>query len=167
MDERQAINAGKAALITLAVIALGAIGVLTVEYVQTKDVTNTAAVAVLLGSGTLFWAFERMFGAEAPRSLTGRELPTGSTDPDRVARRNSYLVDAALFAVAMTVLGLAGLALGDADAFGTLPIPGGIVSVAILGAIVSFGLMFGLNWLLGESSATSVEKRLARMEARA
>ena len=165
MDERQALNAGKAALITLTLIMLGALGILTVEYLQTKDVTNTAAIVVLLGAGGLFWAFQRMFGAEAPRSFLGRELPTGPTAGERTQRRKAYLLDAALFAGAMTVLAAGGLMLGDPDAFGSLPIPGGIASVGILGAIVSFALMFGLNWLLGESSSKAVEKRLARLEA--
>lgn len=167
MDERQAINAGKAALITLALISFGAIGVLVFDYVQNKNVTNGAAVLVLLAAGGLFWVIDRMFGAEAPRSVLGAELPTGPSDAERTRRRNSYLLDAGLFAVALTVISVGGFALGDPDAFGSLPIPGGPVAVAALGFVAMFAITFGLNWLLGESQSKAVEKRLARLESEA
>ena len=165
MDERQSVNAGKAALITLALIALAALGVLVVEYLQTKDVTNGAAILVLLGAGGLFWVVDRMFGAEAPRTLLGAELPTGDTPAERQRRRNAYALDAGLFAVAMTVLSIGGFMFGDPAALDALPIPGGVVTTGILGLVVMFALMFGLNWLLGESQSKSVEKRLAAMGA--
>lgn len=165
MDERQSVNAGKAALITLALISFGAIGVLVFDYVQNKEVTNGAAVITLLGAGGLFWIIDRMFGAEAPRSLLGAELPTGPSAGERGRRRNSYALHAGLFAIALTVLSVGGLAIGDPDAFGTLPLPGGIVTSAVLGLTVMFGLAFGLNWVLGESQSKSVEKRLAALEA--
>lgn len=165
MDERQSINAGKAALITLALICIAALGVLVVDYLQNKNVTNGAAVVVLLGAGGLFWVIDRMFGAEAPRSVLGRELPTGSSDAERTARRSSYALDAVLFATAMTVLSIGGFLIGDPDALGSIPIPGGPVAVGALGFVVMFALMYGLNWLLGESQSRSVEKRLAALEA--
>ncbi|MFT3875021.1 MAG: hypothetical protein QM708_01125 [Propioniciclava sp.] len=165
MDERQAINAGKAALITLAVICLGALGVLVWEYATTKEVTNTAAVAVLLVSGGLFWAFERMFGAEAPRSLLGRELPTGATAAERAERRRAYAVDALALAISGVVLGIGGFMLGDPDAFGSLGLPGGPVTGAVLGFVALFVISFSLSWLVGEADSRAVEKRLARLEA--
>ena len=165
MDERQTINAGKAALITLAVVALGALGMLVWEYFRTKDVTNTAAVAVLLTAGGLFWMFERMFGAEAPRTMLGRELPTGATPDERARRRNAYASDAALFALATTILGAGAFMLGDPDALASLGLPGGALTGGVLGFVALFALCFSLSWLVGESDVRAVEKRLARLDA--
>lgn len=64
MDERQQVTAGKAALITLALICLGSLGFLAWEYLRTGEVTNTPAVLILVGSAGLFALIQRMFGAE-------------------------------------------------------------------------------------------------------
>ena len=165
MDERQTLNAGKAALITLAVICLGALGVLVWEYVRTKEVTNGAAVLVLLVAAGLFWAFERMFGAEAPRTVFGHELPTGDTSAERAQRRRAYAADAALFAGAATVLAIGGFLIGDPDALTSLGLPGGPVTGGVLGFVTLFTLSFGLSWLIGEADSRAVEKRLAQLEA--
>lgn len=164
MDERQALNAGKAALITLAVICVGALGFLTWEYVRTKEVTNTAAVLVLLVAAGLFWVFERMFGAEAPRTVFGHELPTGDSPSERAQRRRAYAADAALFAGAATVLAVGGFMIGDPDALASLGLPGGPVTGGVLGFGTLFALSFGLSWLIGEADCRAVEKRLAQME---
>ncbi|XVX19452.1 hypothetical protein ACQP1U_14225 [Actinomycetota bacterium] len=170
MDERQEINAGKAALIALALICMGALGVLAWEYVRTDDVTNTGAVVVLLVSGGLFAVLQRMFGAEAPRSVLGTELPTGPSPEETATRRRSYALDAALFAVALLVMAIAGFAMGDTAALrDSLPFaasgPAMLALFAAIDLVVSFVFFYAVNWFMGESAARSVEKRLARLEA--
>lgn len=165
MDERQTLNAGKAALIALAALCVGALGVLAWEYITTQAVTNGAAVLVILVAAGLFWVFERMFGAEAPRTVFGRELSTGATPIERTERRRAYAADAALFAGAMTVLAVGGFMIGDPDALTSLGLPGGPVTGGVLGFVTLFALSFGLSWLIGEADSRAVEKRLALMGA--
>jgi len=169
MDERQELNAGRAALLTLTVVVLGALGVLAWEYVTTKNVTNMPAVLVMMGGGTLFVLFERMFGAQAPRSILGVELPTGQDAADTRTRRRSYLLDALLTAAGLTVLGTGGLALGDPDALDSVLLglkgTSGLIVAGTLGFIVMTAITFGLNLALGESQSRSVERRYARLEA--
>ena len=165
MDERQELNAGRSAMIVLAVVMLGALGVLAWEYIRTQDVTNTAAIVVLLGTGGLFLLLQRMHGAEAPRSVLGHELPTGPTPQEKAERRRAYLIDSVLFAGAMTVLTFGGILMGDASDL--LPIEGplGLLLLAVL-EFVGGGLIFyAITYLLGESASRSVEKKLARLEA--
>ena len=72
MDERQELNAGRASMIVLGVIALIALGVLAWEYITTKDVTNGWAIATLLGSGALLALLTRtMGGPEIPPHAAG------------------------------------------------------------------------------------------------
>lgn len=168
MDERQELNAGRAAMITLMVVCLGALGVLVWDYLQDEEVTNTGAIIVLLGSGGLFWLFNRMFGAEAPRSVLGHELPTGPTPEEKAVRRRSYALDAGLFSVALAVLSVGGLLLGDTQGMGELPaaLQGttGLVVGALLSLVAGFVVFFGLNYLGGEQQARAVERKLARLE---
>ena len=98
MDERQELNAGRASMIVLGVIALIALGVLAWEYITTKDVTNGWAIATLLGSGALLALLMRtMGGPETPRTLLGTELPTGSSAAETAERRKWYLIDSVAF----------------------------------------------------------------------
>lgn len=168
MDERQELNAGRAAMITLMLICLGALGVLTWEYIRTQEVTNTAAIVVLLGAGGLFWLFNRMFGAEAPRSVLGQELPTGSTPEEKQQRRRSYAIDAGLFSVALAAMSVGGLALGDAAAFGEVPEimqgPAGMAIAGVASLVIGFAIFYGFNYLSGEQQARAVERKLDRLE---
>ena len=79
MDERQELNAGKAAMIVLMLVVLVALGVLVQDYLADHEVTNGWAIATVLGAGGLFVLLNHLFGAEAPKDLLGRELPTGDT----------------------------------------------------------------------------------------
>ena len=168
MDERQELNAGRAAMITLMLICLGALGVLTWEYIRTQEVTNTAAIVFLLGAGGLFWLFNRMFGAEAPRSVLGQELPTGSTPEEKQQRRRSYAIDAGLFSVALAAMSVGGLALGDAAAFGEVPEimqgPAGMAIAGVASLVIGFAIFYGFNYLSGEQQARAVERKLAKLE---
>lgn len=167
MDERQELNAGRAAMIVLFLLMMGAVTVLGWEYLRTREVTNTAAVVVLLGAGGLFVLLERTFGAEAPRTLLGAELPTGQTPEERAQRRRAYLVDSGLFAVAMTALTFGGLLLGDTQGLDVLPVDGaaGLALLAVLELVGGGLIYYVITWILGESAARSAEKRLARLEA--
>lgn len=165
MDERQELNAGRAAMIVLAVLMIGCVAVLGWEYLRTQEVTNTAAIVVMLGAGGLFVLIQRMFGAEAPRTFLGQELPTGSSAAEKAGRRRAYAVDAGLFAVAMTGLTFGGILLGDATDL--LPIEGplGLALLAALELVGGFAIFYAFNWVLGESAARGVEKKLSRLEA--
>lgn len=155
-------------MIVLSLVMFGAVVVLAWEYIRTQEVTNTAAVVVLLGTGGLFVLLQRMYGAEVPRSVLGKELPTGAAPEDKVERRRTYAVDAALFAVALTTLTLAGIFLiGDTSTLAALPVDGaaGLVLLVAL-ELVGGGLIFyAFNWVMGESAARSVEKKLRKLEA--
>lgn len=165
MDERQQLTAGKAALGALFCVMIGAIAVLGWEYVTTKEVTNTAAIITVLGAGGLFWVFQIMFGAEAPRSMFGKELPTGPTPAERRTRTVAYLIDSLAFTIAMTVLALGGYFLvGDKTA--AVDIAGmPFLAALALGAIALFAISFALTWALGEAESRAVERRIARLEA--
>ena len=168
MDERQELNAGRAAMIVLMVLVLGALGVLGWEYIRTQEVTNTPAMVVMLGAGGLFFILERVFGAEAPRTFFGHELPTGTSREERNERLRAYAVDAALFAVAMTALTFGAIyLLGDTASLDMLPVDGAAGLALLAGLeLVGGGLIyFAINWILGESAARGVEKKLARLEA--
>lgn len=167
MDERQELNAGRAAMIVLAVLMIGCVGILGWEYVRTDEVTNTAAIVVMLGAGGLFVVLQRMFGAEAPRSFLGHELPTGSTPQEKTERRRAYAIDAGLFAIAMTVLTFGGLLLGDLTDLEILPVGGaaGLALLAVLELVGGFVIFYAFTWFMGESAARGVEKKLARLEA--
>lgn len=162
MDERQELKAGRAAMITLGVLTMGALGVLAWEYLTTKDVTNTAAVVVLLGGGGLFALLQRMTGAEAPRSLLGLELPTEDTPQARSRRTRAYLVDSVATGGAMTGLAVAGVALGDQSALPPVltGVPGMVLGAALTFAVLG-GLTFVLDKAMGESASRAVERRLA------
>lgn len=167
MDERQELNAGRSAMIVLAVVMMGAVGVLGWEYLTTREVSNTPAIVVLLGTGGLFVLLQRMYGAEAPRTVLGKELPTGPSAAEVAERRRAYAVDAALFAGGLTVLTLGGLLIGDPGFLEFLPVGGAAgIALLVLLELVGGGLIFyAFNWLLGESASRSVEKRIARLEA--
>lgn len=149
----------------LFVVTIGCLGWLTWEYVTTKDVTNTTAVVLMLGSGALFSAFYSMFGAEAPTSMFGIELPTGATREERVTRVRSYLLDSGVFTLAMVALSVVGYFLvGDKGAFDNafgLPLP----IAALLAALATFAIYFVVTWALGEAESRAVERRLAKLEA--
>lgn len=165
MDERQELNAGRAAMITLGVLTIGALVVLAVEYVTTKTVTNMAAMAVLLGGGVLFSLIQRMQGADAPRSMIGLELPTGASDADKAKRRRAYLLDAAAFGVAMTALAVVGLAMGDPSAVPAIVAgPVGMVLGGLVTFVAAFAFAFAVDHVLGESSSKAVERRLTKLE---
>ena len=165
MDERQELNAGRAAMLVLLVIVLGSLAVLTWEYIRTQEVTNTAAIVTMLGAGGLFALFLRLFGAEAPRNVLGQELPTGATREEKRERVRSYATDAGLFAVAMAALSGAGLAMGDAGASEAIPglLQGtaGMILGGVLAFVVTFALMFGLNYASGEQQSRAVGRKLA------
>ncbi|MCE1179202.1 MAG: hypothetical protein LWW86_09290 [Micrococcales bacterium] len=149
---------------------MGALGVLAWEYIRTSEVTNTGAVLVLLASGGLFAVLQRMFGAEAPRSVLGAELSTGPSPEEVATRRRSYALDAALFAVALLVLAIAGFAMGDTAALrDSLAFaasgPAVLALFAAIDLVVTFALFYAVNRFLGESAARAVERRLARLEA--
>lgn len=169
MDERQELNAGRAALMALTVIMLGALGVLAWEYVTTKDVRNTGAILILLGSGLLFFIFQRLFGAEAPRTLFGVELPT-SSDPVSVAsRRRAYAVDALVTAAGMTAVeAVATLSLDRAAQPSWLAslLTGPMLAVSLVASFVVLAMLsYALTFVLGEQASAAVERRLARLEA--
>ncbi|WP_016996024.1 hypothetical protein [Kocuria atrinae] len=168
MDERQELNAGRSAMIVLSVVMFGAVAVLAWEYIRTQEVTNTAAIVVLLGTGGLFLLLQRMHGAEVPRSALGHELPTGSTPQEKSERRRTYAIDAAMFAIALTALTLAGIYLvGDTSSLDILPV-GGTAGIGLLVALELIGgglIFYAFNWVMGESAARSVEKRLRKLEA--
>lgn len=166
MDERQEANAGKAALAVLALIMIGAVGVLGWEFVTTNDVRNTGAIVVLLGGAGLFLLFQRMFGAEAPRNAFGVELPTGPDAASRATRRRAYLVDAAIAAAGLAVLTVAAFAAtGTHDLPFPFPLTGipaligvGLIEFAVIGV-----LAYLLNHAAGESLSRAVERRHARL----
>lgn len=164
MDERQELNAGRAAMIVLALLMIGCVAVLGWEYVRTQEVTNTAAIVVMLGAGGLFVAMQRMFGAEAPRSFLGHELPTGPTPQEKAERRRAYAIDSGLFAIAMTVLTLGGILMGDATDLLPIQGPAGLALLAVLELVGSFVIFYAFTWSMGESAARSVEKKMARLE---
>ena len=100
-DERQERNAGAAAQIVLAVLMIGIVGYLGVQYVRTREI-GTWPIVLLLGVGGLFWLVNRMIsGAEPPKSVLGRELPT--SPESRPVRLRSYALDAALLAGARPI----------------------------------------------------------------
>lgn len=169
MDERQELNAGRASMIVLGVIALIALGVLAWEYITTKDVTNGWAIATLLGSGALLALLMRtMGGPEAPRTLLGTELPTGSSAAEKAERRKWYLIDSVAFSAAVSAISVVGLLMGDPDALdlpqflrGTI----GAVGAGIVSFVVGFGVYYLITMLTGEEKSRAVERRLARLEA--
>lgn len=170
MDERQELNAGKAALAVLGIIMLVCVGILAWEYIRTNNVTNTPAIVTMIGAGGLFVVFQRMFGAEAPRTVFGRELPTGPSPAERSERKRAYAVDAATFAVALVVFAVVGFFMGDAEALDTIAIPGlgsgtvALVAATAIGTVLGFGIFYGLNYLFGESASRSVERAIASRE---
>ncbi|MEV0694438.1 hypothetical protein [Streptomyces sp. NPDC050388] len=169
MDERQHLKAGRSALVALGAVMFAALGVLVWEYIQTKEVTNTAAILVLVGGAGVFALVQRVLGAEAPRSLMGVELPTGADAPSRRQRRRAYLRGALLFAAVLTGLSLAGLALGGTQELTSgLPfaVQGTLGLVALLGAefLALFAVSYAVDWALGEWSSKAVERQYARLD---
>ncbi len=166
-DERQERNAGAAAQIVLAVLMIGIVGYLGVQYVRTREI-GTWPIVLLLGVGGLFWLVNRMIsGAEPPKSVLGRELPT--SPESRPVRLRSYALDAALLAGALAVLTLVALQLGDRPAFVDAGFAGlsGVPLLAALAAVELVGgglVFFGFNLLVGESQARLVERREALVE---
>ncbi|GHF29373.1 hypothetical protein GCM10010218_08160 [Streptomyces mashuensis] len=169
MDERQRLKAGTSALVTLGVVMVAALGVLVWDYARTKEVTNTAAIVVLVGAAGVFALMQRVLGAEAPRSLMGIELPTGADAPSRRRRRRAYLVEALLSAVALTGLSLAGLVLGDRQALtSALPfaVQGTPGPAALLATefVALFAVSYAIDRALGEWSSKAVERQYARLD---
>ena len=168
MDERQELNDGRASMIVLGLIALVALGVLVYEYVTTRDVNNGWAILTLLGSGGMLALLMRMIGgAEAPKTFLGKELPTEDTSEAKAERRQAYLIDAGLFAVAVSAFSVIGLLMGDGQAIVPAFLQGtaGLVIGAAISLVVGFALYYGFNYLVGESASRSVEKRLAKYDA--
>lgn len=168
MDERQELNAGRASMIVLGVIVFGALGVLVYDYIVNKDITNGWPFVVLLGAGGLFALLSRMMGgAEAPKTFLGKELPTEDTAEAKAERRHAYLIDAGLFAVAVSAFSVIGLLMGDGQAIVPAFLQGtaGLVIGAAISLVVGFALYYGFNYLVGESASRSVEKRLAKYDA--
>lgn len=167
MDERQELNAGRAAMAVLGVICLVALGLLVYDYIVNKDITNGWPFAVLLGAGGLFALLNRIGGgAEAPKTFLGRELPTEMTADAKATRKKAYAVDAGLFAIAIAAFSVVGLAIGDADAIlpAFLQGPAGYVVGALISLVAGFAIYYGFNYLIGEEASRSVEERLARYE---
>ena len=165
MDERQELNAGRAAVIVLMLLVLGAIGVLAWEYVTTKDVANTTAVVVLLGAAGTFALFQRMFGAEAPRGLWGVELPTGADAASKAERRRWYLLDSAVRSGLWTAATIGAIWFGDLGA-GWLPFgtgAAGLVVAAVLEFVVGFAIFYAITWASGEQQSRAVERKLAAL----
>ncbi|HJE50722.1 MAG TPA: hypothetical protein K8V15_01860 [Tessaracoccus flavescens] len=168
MDERQELNAGRASMIVLGLIALVALGVLVYEYVTTKDVNNGWAILTLLGSGGMLALLMRMIGgAEAPKTFLGKELPTEDTSEAKAERKRAYLIDAGLFAIAIAALSVVGLTLGDTQAIVPAFLQGtaGMIVGAALSLVGGFVIYYAFNYVVGESASRSVEKRLARYDA--
>lgn len=166
MDERQELNAGKAAMIVLMLVVLVALGVLVQDYLADHEVTNGWAIATVLGAGGLFVLLNHLFGAEAPKDLLGRELPTGDTPQEKAERRRSYLVNAVLLALGLTVLGVGGLLLGDRAAMDWLPTfmagTTGLVLTGVVSFLAEVAVFYGVNHVLGEMQARSVERSIAK-----
>lgn len=168
MDERQELNAGRASMIVLGVITFGALGVLVYDYIVNKDITNGWPFVVLLGAGGLFALLTRLMGgAEAPKTFLGKELPTENTPEAKGERRRAYLIDAGLFAIALSALSVIGLLLGDGQAIVPAFLQGtaGLLIGGALSLVAGFALYYGFNYLMGEQASRSVERRLARYEA--
>lgn len=169
MDERQELNAGKAAMIVLMLVVLVALGIVVWDYLADDEVTNGWAVATMLGAGGLFVVLNHLFGAEAPKTVTGRELPTGSTPEEKKERLRSYLVSALALSAALTVIGLGALLLGDRTAMDFLPTfmagTAGLVATAAVSLVAEVAVFFGINYLVGEAQARSVEKQIAKYNA--
>lgn len=165
MDERQELNAGKAAMIVLMLVVLVALGVTVWDYLDDKEVTNGWAILTMVGAGGLFVVLNHLFGAEAPKTVTGQDLPTSNSPQDRAERRRSYLVNAVVLAVGMTVLGFGALLLGDTQGMDFLPTfmagTAGLVLTGIVSFIAEVAVFFGVNHVIGEAQARSVERSIA------
>lgn len=166
MDERQELNAGKAAMIVLMLVVLVALGVLVWDYLADHEVTNTWAIVTLLGAGGLFVLLNHLFGAEAPKDIFGRDLPTGDSAAERSERRRSYLLSAVVLALGLTVIGVGGLLLGDREAMDWLPtfMAGtvGLVLTGIVSFVAEVAIFYGVNHVLGETQARAVERSIAK-----
>jgi len=156
-------------MIVLMLVVLVALGVLVWDYLDDHEVTNGWAVATMLGAGGLFVILNHLFGAEAPKTVTGRELPTGNTPEERRERRRSYLVSAIVLSAGVTAIGLGALLLGDRAAMDFLPTfmdgTAGLVATAVVSLIAEVAVFFGINYLLGEAQARSVERQIAKYNA--
>lgn len=171
MDERKSRNAGNAAQAGLGLLMLATLTYMTVDYLR-HDRVGTWPVIILIGTGVLFWFFNRS-GASAnpPRRWWGQgeELPT---EPDqRPTRIRSYALDSTLFTVGSTILTAGGLTLGrDTLSLDALTAWTGLTGTPLTIAFLATELVglwlvsFALTYRAGETAATSCERELAHAE---
>lgn len=167
MDERQTMNAGKAAIAALFLVVMVCLGIAAWDYFSNGRIDHGWPIIVMVLGAGLFWMLESLLGAEAPRGVLGEELPTGSSSSARRVRFASYALSAAGLAAGLTLVGALGYFLADdKQAFDLLPISGagGPVGLFVVSFVAEIVIFFALNVLLGEMAARRHERTLARLE---
>lgn len=168
MDERQKLNAGSASMIILFLGGLGALGYVIWDYVAHGDITKPIVLVLMLAMWGLFYLLYQVFGGEAPKNMLGHELPTGTRDEDRRARRRSYLVDAVLTAGYLTGLSVVAAMFLTPDAGFLIPGPLQGTALIAVSAVVEFVLVlvvfYGISYWMGEAASRSYERKMAKLE---
>lgn len=168
LDERQKLNAGSAAIITLFLVGLGCFGYVVWDFISHGDITNPTVLIIMLVTWGLFYLFYQVFGNEAPKTMFGRELETGPSQVERRNRRRSYLWDSLLSAVFLTGLTAAAMFVepGVLDMV-PLPLSGTTLVVVSLVAefIVTAVIFFAISRVMGEAASRRFERKMAKLEA--
>ncbi|MFT3942246.1 MAG: hypothetical protein QM705_00280 [Ancrocorticia sp.] len=168
LDERQKLNAGSAAIITLFLVGLGCFGYVVWDFIAHGDITNPTVLVIMLVTWGLFYLFYQVFGNEAPKTMLGRELETGPSSAERRNRRRSYLWDSLLSAVFLTGLTAAAMFVepGVLDAV-PVPLTGGALIVVSLAAefLITALIFFAISYTMGEVASRSFERKMAKLEA--
>lgn len=171
MDERQSQDAGTAAQAVLGLLMLGTVIYMAVEFWRT-DTVGTGPVVLLVGTGVLFWLFNRNGTSANPPQRwwgIGQELPT---EPEaRGERVRSYAADSTLFAVGSaavtagaTLAGTEDLGLDAVMAWtGLTGTP--LTIVFLLTELIGLWVIgFAAAYLMGESVSARCERALTNAD---
>lgn len=167
MDERQAHDAGNAAQAVLGLLMFGTVIYMAVDFWRT-DTIGTWPVVILLGTGLLFWLFNRSgTSANPPQRWWGNGVELPTAPEARPERLRSYALDATVFSLGMAVLTAGGVLLGKEDlgldaVMSWTGLTGTPLTIAFLVTeVITLGVIsFTASYIMGETASARCERAL-------
>lgn len=114
----------------------------------------------LLGMSLVIVIATHVLGdVEQPKSVSGKDLPTGSTPEERKVRKKDYAIRALIFAGTFSVLDALVLAFSEHESsefqlaqalFPGLSLPAAVIVGTVIGFVGMFLISYGFDYLVGE-----------------